>query len=125
MNHGQKGLIGLIALGATCLATMTLAPTAQAEGGSYIRIKHSGAFVANTCYDWRGAEKRNYCHTGRPVGDSWLAYLPTGATGALIDLSVWPSFGAKASAVVTDTSQNHCFEISGSALNPTLLETGC
>lgn len=125
MNNGRKGLLGLVTLGATCLSIVALAPAAHAGTDNYIQITHNASFVANTCFNWRDAENRNYCNNARPVGTSWKAYFPAEATGAMIDLSIWPGYTAKASAVVTDTNRNHCFEISGSAVNPTLLETGC
>ncbi|MBT2423442.1 hypothetical protein J7F01_41235 [Streptomyces sp. ISL-22] len=104
---------------------MTVAPAAHAASENYIQITNNGWFVANTCFTWRDAEQRNYCNNARPIGNSWKAYFPAEATGAIVDLSIWPGYTAKASAAITETGKNHCFEISGTALNPTLLETGC
>jgi hypothetical protein len=125
VKNSHRAVFGVLALSAACFSTALAAPAAHAGSENYIQITHKAAFVANTCYNWREAENKNYCHNARSAGDSWKAYFPADATGVIIDLSLWPAYSAKASAPVTDTNRNHCYEVSGTLLNPTLLETGC
>ncbi|QHC23394.1 hypothetical protein [Streptomyces sp. GS7] len=119
-------MYGLLAAGAATFSTVLSAPAAHAGTGNYLQITNNAGILANTCYKWRDAEDKNYCHNVRPVGTTWKAYFPAGATGAKIDLSASVvTYATVDTAVVTDTNRNHCFEVTGLVDRPKLQETGC
>jgi hypothetical protein len=124
VNH--RAVFGLLAVGAACFSTVLSAPAAYAGSQNYIQITNHAGILANTCYKWRDAEGKNYCHNVRPVNDTWKAYFPEEATGAKIDLSTSiVDYATVDTAAVTDTNRNHCFEITGLVDRPKLQETGC
>ncbi|MFC9238328.1 hypothetical protein ACFTZK_17990 [Streptomyces decoyicus] len=126
MKKSHRAVIGLLSVGAACFSTVLSAPAAYAGSDNYIQITNHGGVLANTCYKWRDAEGKNYCHNVKPVGQTWKAYFPAEATGAMIDLSISVvDYATVDSATVIDTNKNHCFEITGLADRPKLQETGC
>ncbi|MEU8781085.1 hypothetical protein [Streptomyces sp. NPDC048637] len=126
MQVNHRAVFGLLAVGAACFSTVLSAPAAYAGSDNYIQITNSGAFLANTCYKWRDAEGKNYCHKVRPVGDTWRAYFPAEATGAKIDLSTSiVDYATVDTTSVSDTNRNYCYTLTGAVDRPKIEETGC
>jgi hypothetical protein len=120
-RHAVFGIV--VALGAVGLPAVAV-PAAHAGPDNYMEIRHHGAYVASTCYRWRGSDKQDYCHEGRTNPQSWKAYFPADATGATITLHAVAA-GESVSTHVEDVNVNHCFELQGTTLNPRILETSC
>ncbi|GAB7028906.1 hypothetical protein [Streptomyces platensis] len=118
-------MFGLAAGATLCASAVALAPAAHAAPENYVKITNKAGIVATTCYEWLGTSGKDYCHQGRPVGDSWTAYFPADATSAVVDLKLSPWGAIRDSAAVKDTSKNHCFEIQGLLGSEKLIETGC
>ncbi|MGY5128222.1 hypothetical protein [Streptomyces nigrescens] len=124
MKRRSKALLGLIAAVGASLPMGVFATTASAASGTNVQIKQNAAIAATTCYTFVGAEDKNYCNISRPIGDSLTVGIPPNTTQVVIDLKNFP-WESPADSLALDTSKNRCVEVSGTAYNAKLLETGC
>lgn len=128
----SRVVLGLIAAAGACLPMGVLATSASAASGTHVQIKQNAAIAATTCYTFVGIKDANgkedhskdYCNYSRPMGDSVTVGIPPEATQTVIDLKTFP-WESPADSIALDTSKNHCVEVSGTAFNAKLLETGC
>ncbi|MFD5393184.1 hypothetical protein ACFWJW_02830 [Streptomyces sp. NPDC127097] len=111
MMHGAA-VVGLALAG-----TLTAAPTASASSDNYIQFSNNSGFLVDTCYQWQGPdgiESKNYCHTSKPVGQTWKAYFPAEATGATATVTfAMGNGGAKEYLYHLDANSNHCYRTTG------------
>lgn len=109
MAHGAA-VVGLALTG-----TLFTGPIASADSGHYIQFSNNSGFLVDTCYQWQGADpSKNYCHTSKPVGQTWKAYFPAEATGATATVTfAMGNGGAKTYLYNLDSNTNHCYQITG------------
>ncbi|MFD5394289.1 hypothetical protein ACFWJW_08670 [Streptomyces sp. NPDC127097] len=101
----------------TLMGTVAAAPTASASSGNYIQFSNNSGFLVDTCYQWKGPdgiESKNYCHTSKPVGQTWKAYFPEEATGATATVTfAMGNGGAKEYLYDLSSDKNHCYQTTG------------
>ncbi|UKY47852.1 hypothetical protein [Streptomyces inhibens] len=120
---------GAAAAGLALIGTLAMAPIASADSGHYIQFSNNSGFLVDTCYQWQGPdgiESKNYCHTAKPVGQTWKAYFPAEATGATATVTfAMGNGGAKEYLYNLDSNSNHCFQTTGLWPNGQVLRTTC
>ncbi|BCK69006.1 hypothetical protein Srufu_029590 [Streptomyces libani subsp. rufus] len=124
MKRHRKAVLGLMAAVGACLSTGVFATSAAAATGTNVEISQHAAIAATTCYTFVGAEDKNYCNYSRPVNDQLTVGIPANTTQVVIDLKVFP-WASPADSIALDPNKDRCVEVSGTALNAKLLETGC
>ncbi|MFE1172831.1 hypothetical protein [Streptomyces sp. NPDC058773] len=124
MKKRSIALLGLATLAGACLPMGVFASTASAASGTHVQIKQNAAIAATTCYTFIGAEDKNYCNISRPMGDQLNVGIPPNTTQVVIDLKTFP-WESPADSIALNTDKDRCVEVSGTAFNAKLLETGC
>ncbi|BCK69003.1 hypothetical protein Srufu_029560 [Streptomyces libani subsp. rufus] len=117
MRGIKKLTHGAAAVGLALLGTVAAAPTASASEGNYIQFSNNSGFLVDTCYTWEGPdgiESKNYCHTSKPVGQTWKAYYPAEATGASVTVTFAMGLGGdKKYEHNLESTSSHCFQTTG------------
>ncbi|MFD5393181.1 hypothetical protein ACFWJW_02815 [Streptomyces sp. NPDC127097] len=124
MKRRNRAVLGLVIAAGACLPLGVFATSASAASGTNVQIRQNAAIAATTCYTFVGAEDKNYCHYSRPIGDVVTVGIPPNTTQVLIDLKTFP-WESPADSITVNPDKNRCVEVSGTAFNAKLLETGC
>ncbi|PJN40249.1 hypothetical protein CG747_14490 [Streptomyces sp. CB02959] len=93
------------------------APSATAATDNYIQFEHKAGSLIDTCYQWQGPEgieKKNHCQHDRPIGTSWKAYFPAGATGVTATV-YWT--GGSQPLYINEPDENHCYRLEGTLVS--------